>query len=77
MLFSHSVSQRAGVIQVVPLGTFPGKINIDVVSGHLWVAGSPDAQKTLDHIQPPHTVKSPCQVEWTRRSRTSTGNLIL
>ncbi|KAI0225362.1 Serum paraoxonase/arylesterase 1 [Lamellibrachia satsuma] len=48
--------------QVVPLGTFPGKINVDVVSGHLWVAGSPDAQKTLDHIQPPHTVKSPCQV---------------
>ncbi|KAI0235590.1 Serum paraoxonase/arylesterase 1 [Lamellibrachia satsuma] len=48
--------------QVVPLGTFAGNIYVDVVSGHLWVAGYPDDQSLMKHKQPPHTVRTPSQV---------------
>ncbi|KAI0214309.1 Serum paraoxonase/arylesterase 2 [Lamellibrachia satsuma] len=48
--------------QVVPLGTFAGKINVDVVSGHLWMTGHPDGQSLVNHLKPPHTVRTPSQV---------------
>ena len=64
-----------GVFQVVPLGMFAGNINVDLVSGHLLVAGHPYAQSLLNHMQLPHTVRTPSQVHWNRRN-ISTGNLI-
>ena len=46
---------------MVPLGMLVGNINVDVVSGHLWVAGHPDGQALVNHATPPHTVRSPSQ----------------
>ncbi|KAI0232254.1 hypothetical protein LSAT2_017405 [Lamellibrachia satsuma] len=48
--------------QVVPLGAAVGNINVDVVSGHLWVTVHRDVQSVLKHLQPPHTALSPSQV---------------
>ncbi|KAI0228700.1 Serum paraoxonase/arylesterase 1 [Lamellibrachia satsuma] len=48
--------------QVVPLGAAVGNINVDVVSGHLWVTVFQDVQSLLKHMQPPHTALSPSQV---------------
>ncbi|KAI0228699.1 Serum paraoxonase/arylesterase 1 [Lamellibrachia satsuma] len=48
--------------QVVQLEMHVGSINVDVVSGHLWVGGHPDGQSLLNHMPPPHTVRSPSQV---------------
>ena len=65
------------MIQVVPLGTLAANINVDLVSGHLWVAGNPDGKSLLKHAEPPHTAITPSQVQWTRRSIISTGNFII
>ncbi|KAI0229005.1 Serum paraoxonase/arylesterase 1 [Lamellibrachia satsuma] len=48
--------------QVVPLRTFVDNIDVDVVSGHLWVAGFPDDQLLVSHMPWPHTVFAPSQV---------------
>ncbi|KAI0238287.1 hypothetical protein LSAT2_011054 [Lamellibrachia satsuma] len=48
--------------QVVQLEAAVGNINVDVVSGHLWVAVFQDIQSLLKHMQPPHTALSPSQV---------------
>ena len=66
---SQSVSQSFGVIQVVPLGSFVDNIDVDVVTGHLWVAAFPDAQLLVNHLPWPHTPFAPSQVQWTLRSR--------
>ncbi|KAI0226972.1 Serum paraoxonase/arylesterase 1 [Lamellibrachia satsuma] len=50
------------LMQVIPLGTHVGNINVDVVSGHLWVTGIPDSEALFKHAQPPHTAISPSQV---------------
>ena len=74
---SQSVSQLVSVIQVVPLGTFIDNIDVDVVTGHLWVAGYPDALKVLKYMMRPHTTRAPSQVEWTPSSRITTDKLVL
>ncbi|KAI0243095.1 hypothetical protein LSAT2_008615 [Lamellibrachia satsuma] len=48
--------------QVVPLGTFSANINVDVVTGHLWVAAYPDPLKALNYLWPPHIGSPPSQV---------------
>ncbi|KAI0212399.1 Serum paraoxonase/arylesterase 1 [Lamellibrachia satsuma] len=50
------------LMQVVRLGTLVDNIDVDVVTGHLWVAGHPDLQLLLNHLKPPHTAISPSQV---------------
>ena len=54
-----------------------GNIDVDVVSGHLWVTGRPDDRSFVKHVLKPHRVRSPSKVQWTRRGGISTGNLIL
>ena len=54
-----------------------GNIDVDVVSGHLWVTGLPDDRSFAKHVAPPHNVISPSKVQWTRRDGISTVNLIL
>ena len=51
------------MIQVVPLGMFVDYVNVDVVTGHLWVAGHPDVQLLLKYKAWPHTAISPSQVQ--------------
>ncbi|KAI0228701.1 Serum paraoxonase/arylesterase 1 [Lamellibrachia satsuma] len=48
--------------QVVPLGIIVGNINVDMVSGHLWVTVHRDAKAFVSHMQPPHTVRSSSEV---------------
>ncbi|KAI0243089.1 Serum paraoxonase/arylesterase 1 [Lamellibrachia satsuma] len=45
--------------QVVPLEILVDNIDVDVVTGHLWVAGRTDGQALLNHMQPPHKAISP------------------
>ncbi|KAI0234528.1 hypothetical protein LSAT2_015197 [Lamellibrachia satsuma] len=66
------VSQSVGVIQVVPLGTFVDNIDVDVVTGHLWVAGHPDDQLLVNHMPWPHTPFAPSQVLRLSLSEDST-----
>ncbi|KAI0240456.1 Serum paraoxonase/arylesterase 1 [Lamellibrachia satsuma] len=58
--------------QVVPLGTNLDNIDVDVVTGHLWVAGHPDAQLLVNHIPWPHTPFAPSQVLRLTLSEDST-----
>ncbi|KAI0238044.1 hypothetical protein LSAT2_011326 [Lamellibrachia satsuma] len=48
--------------RVVPLEIFVDNIDVDVVTGHLWVAGNTDANMALNYLTPPHTARSPSQV---------------
>ncbi|KAI0212648.1 Serum paraoxonase/arylesterase 1 [Lamellibrachia satsuma] len=45
--------------QVVPLEILVDNIDVDVVTGHLWVAGHTDGQALLNHMPPPHKAISP------------------
>ena len=62
-LFSQSVSQIIGVSQEVPLGRPVGNINVDVVSGHLWVTRFSGDKSYIKHVLPPHTARSPSEVQ--------------
>ncbi|KAI0218190.1 Serum paraoxonase/arylesterase 1 [Lamellibrachia satsuma] len=48
--------------QEVPLGMFVDYVDVDVVTGHLWVAGHPDDQMLMKYFAWPHTAISPTQV---------------
>ncbi|KAI0227877.1 Serum paraoxonase/arylesterase 1 [Lamellibrachia satsuma] len=48
--------------QVVRLGMIAGNIDVDVVSGHLWVTGRPDDRSFVKHVLKPHRVRSPSKV---------------
>ncbi|KAI0234526.1 Serum paraoxonase/arylesterase 1 [Lamellibrachia satsuma] len=48
--------------QVVPLGTHVDNIDVDVVTGHLWVAAHPDAQLLVNHLPWPNNPFAPSQV---------------
>ncbi|KAI0210245.1 hypothetical protein LSAT2_005019 [Lamellibrachia satsuma] len=53
---------RGHILLVVPLATFADNIYVDVVTGHLWVTGHPDAQLLMNHATWPHTALAPSQV---------------
>ncbi|KAI0220637.1 Serum paraoxonase/arylesterase 1 [Lamellibrachia satsuma] len=48
--------------QVVQLPIFVEYVDVDVVTGNLWVAGHTDAQLAMKHDTWPHTALSPSQV---------------
>ena len=54
-----------------------GNIDVDVVSGHLWVTGRPDDRSFVKHAMQPHRVRSPSKEQWTRHDGISTSNLII
>ncbi|KAI0238046.1 Serum paraoxonase/arylesterase 1 [Lamellibrachia satsuma] len=58
--------------QVVPLGTNLDNINVDAVTGNLWVAAHPDAQLLINHMPWPHTPFAPSQVLRLTLSEDST-----
>ncbi|KAI0212398.1 Serum paraoxonase/arylesterase 1 [Lamellibrachia satsuma] len=58
--------------QVVPLGTHVDNIDVDVVTGDLWVAAHPDIQLLVNHIPWPHTSFAPSQVLRLTLSEDST-----
>ena len=58
---------------MVLLGTFVDNVDVDVATGHLWVAGHTDGNMVLNYLTPPHTARSPSQVQWTPRSRMAIG----
>ncbi|KAI0238979.1 hypothetical protein LSAT2_010268 [Lamellibrachia satsuma] len=39
-----------------------GNIDVDMVSGHLWVTGRPDDRSFVKHELPPHCARSPSKV---------------
>ncbi|KAI0238050.1 Serum paraoxonase/arylesterase 1 [Lamellibrachia satsuma] len=58
--------------QVVPLGTYLDNINVDAVTGNLWVASHPDDQLLANHTPWPHTPFAPSQVLRLTLSEDST-----
>ncbi|KAI0209810.1 hypothetical protein LSAT2_005482 [Lamellibrachia satsuma] len=57
--------------QEVPLGRPVGNINVDVVSGHLWVTRFSGDKSYIKQALPPHTARSPSEVLRLTLSETS------
>ncbi|KAI0243094.1 Serum paraoxonase/arylesterase 1 [Lamellibrachia satsuma] len=61
-VFIRECDNTLTLTQVVPLGTSAGNIDVDMVTGHLWVSAYPDALMLLNYLSPPHIGCPPSQV---------------